>query len=144
MKRYLIICLFLIITPGCKPEDDPNTGTTIDYIRRTGRLWGVAGVILNENGSITLIDTKGSGDGFALTMRDPNQKAIDSMTLNPGRKCSLSDGRHAFITYEFKAIEQGRITIAVTDEFDARSFGNGIKRTKATVTISPYKKQQNP
>jgi hypothetical protein len=77
-------------------------------------------------------------------MRDPNQKIVDSMTLTPGRKCSLSDGRHAFITYEFKAIEQGRIIIAVTDEFDARSFGNGIKRTKATVTISPYKKQQNP
>jgi hypothetical protein len=56
MKRYLLICLFLIIAPGCKPEEDPNTGTTIDYILRTGRLWGVAEVILNENSSITLID----------------------------------------------------------------------------------------
>ncbi len=66
------------------------------------------------------------------------------MTLTPGRKCFLSDGRHAFITYEFKAIEQGRIIITVTDEFDARSFGGGIKRTKATVSISPYKKEEDP
>lgn len=77
-------------------------------------------------------------------MRDPNQKIVDSMTLTPGRKCFLSDGRHAFITYEFKAIEQGRIIITVTDEFDARSFGDGIKQTKATVTVSPYEKEEDP
>ena len=62
------------------------------------------------------------------------------MILSTGQSCSLSDGRHAFINYEFKAIKQDRITISVTDKFDARSFGNGIKETKSTVTISPYKK----
>jgi hypothetical protein len=144
MKRYLLICLFLIITPGCWPEEDPNNNTTIDYIRQTDRLWGVAEVILNENSSITLVDAKDSGYGFALTMRDPNQKTVDSITLTPGQSCSLSDGRHAFITYEFKAIEQGRITIMVTDKFDARSFGDGIKESKTTITIPPYEKQDSP
>jgi len=141
MKRYLLICLFLIIAPGCWPEEDPNNNAAIDYIRRTGRLWGVAEVILNENSSITLVDAKSSGVGLNLMMRDSNNKTVDSITLTPGQSCSLSDGRHAFITYEFKAIKQGRITISVTDKFDARSFDDGIKETKSTVTISPYKKQ---
>ena len=77
-------------------------------------------------------------------MRDSKYKTVDSITLKPGQACSLSDGRHAFITYELKAIEQGRIIITVTDKFDARSFGDGIKRTKKTITITPYKKQDLP
>lgn len=144
MKRYLFLYLLLIIAHGCWPEEDPNNNTTIDYIRQTGRLWGVAEIALNENGSITLVDAKSSGIGLNLMMRDSNNKVIDSVTLSPGRACSLSDSRHVFITYELKAIEAGRITITVTDKFDERSFGDGIKRTKGTVTISPYKKEEAP
>lgn len=141
MKRNLTICLLALSALGCQPEEEPNNNTTIGYIRQTGRLWGVAELRLNENGSITLIDAKSSGVGLNLMMRDANNKVVDSITLTPGQSCSLSDGRHAFITYELKAIEAGRITITVTDKFDARSFGDDIKRTKATITISPYKQQ---
>jgi hypothetical protein len=144
MKRYLLICLFLVITSGCRHDQDPEGGTTIDYIRRTGRLWGVAEVTLNENGSITLIDAKSSGVGLNLIMHDANNRVVDSVTLSPGQSCSLSDGRHVFITYEFKAVEQGRVSITVTDKFDARSFGDSIKQTKATINISPYKNQDLP
>lgn len=144
MKRNLTLCLLVLIATGCRPDQDPNSSTTIDHIRQTGRLWGVSEVRLNENGSITLIDAKSSGVGLNLMMRDANNKVVDSVTLSPGRACSLSDGRHAFITYELKAIEAGRITITVTDEFDARSFGDGIKQTKGTVTISEYKKEEDP
>ncbi|NIP24101.1 MAG: hypothetical protein GWN67_07870 [Phycisphaerae bacterium] len=94
MKRYLLLCLLFLIADGCWPDSYPNSGATIEYILQTGRLWGVAEVRLNENGSITLVDAKVSGYGFALTMRDPNQKTVDSMTLTPGRKCFLSDGRY--------------------------------------------------
>jgi ribosomal protein S4E len=141
MKRYLTIFLLVLVAAGCRPDEEPKNNTTIDYIRRTGRLWGVAELKLNDNGSITLIDAKSSGVGLNLMMRDADSKVVDSVTLRPGRSCSLSDGRHVFITYELKSIEAGRITFAVTDKFDARSFGNGIKETKETVTISPYKKQ---
>ena len=144
MKRNLTLCLLVLIAAGCRLDKDQEQNTTIDYIRQTGRLWGVAELKLNENGSITLIDAKSSGVGLNLMMRDSKHKTVDSITLKHGQACSLSDGRHAFITYELKAIEQGRIIITVTDEFDARSFGDGIKRTKKTLTISPYKKQQNP
>ncbi|MHC4111565.1 MAG: hypothetical protein ACYSUY_10840 [Planctomycetota bacterium] len=146
MKKYLTLCLLVLIAAGCRPEQEPeqNSTTTIDHIRQTGRLWGVAEVTLNENGSITLVDAKSSGVGLNLMMRDSKNKSVDSITLSPGQACSLSDGRHAFITYELKAIEQGRIIITVTDKFDARSFGDGITETKKTITISPYKKQQNP
>jgi hypothetical protein len=139
MKRHLILYLLVLIAIGCRPEEDPNSSATIEYIRQTDRLWGVAEVTLNENGSITLVDAKISGVGLNLMMRDSNNKVVDSVTLSPGQACSVSDGRHVFITYELKAIKQGRIIITVTDKFDARSFGDGIKRTKKTLTISPYK-----
>ena len=138
MKRYLLLWLLVLIVLGCWEDKEPNNKTTIDYIRQTGRLWGVAEVALNENGSITLVDAKSSGVGLNLMMRDANNKVVDSVTLSPGQSCSLSDGRHVFITYELKAVEAGRITITVTDKFDARSFGDGIKETKDTITISPY------
>ena len=142
MKRYLTLCLFVLIAAGCRPDEVQKNSATIDYIRRTGRLWGVAEVTLNENGSITLIDAKDSGYGYGLMMmRDPDYKNVDSITLTPGQSCSLSDGHHVFITYEFKAIEQDRIIITVNDKFDARSFGDGIMRAKATITIPPYKKE---
>ena len=144
MKRYLFLYLFLIIAPGCRPDKDPEHNTTIDYIRQTGRLWGVAELSLNENDSITLIDANSSGLGLNLMMRDANNNVVDSVTLSPGQSCSLSDGRHVFITYEFKAVEAGRIIITVTDQFDARSFGDGIKQTKDTITISPYEKKGLP
>jgi len=144
MKRNLTLFLLVIISSGCRPEEEPNTDTTIEYIRQTGRLWGVAEVALNENRSITLVDAKSSGVGLNLMMLDSNNKVVDSVTLKTSRSCTLSDGRHAFITYELKTIKQGRIIITVTDKFDARSFGDGIKRTKATVSISPYKKEEDP
>ena len=144
MKRNLTLCLLVLIAAGCRPEEEPKSKTTIDYIHQTGRLWGVAEIRLNENNSITLIDAKSSGVGLNLIMRDSNSSVVDSITLKPGQSCTLSDGRHAFITYELKAIKQGRIIINVTDIFDARSFGDGIKKTKETITISPYKKQNGP
>jgi hypothetical protein len=144
MKENLTLCLLVLIATGCRPDQDPNSRTTIDYIRQTGRLWGVAEVALNENGSITLVDAKSSGVGLNLMMRDSNNKVVDTVTLSPGQACFLSDGRHVFITYELKAVEQDRIVINVTDKFDARSFGDGIKETKTTITISPYKKEEGP
>lgn len=141
MKRYLTLCLLVLLGVGCWPDHDPKNNTTIDYIRQTGRLWGVAEVTLNENGSITLIDAKSSGVGLNLMMRDSKHKSVDSITLTPGQACSLSDGRHVFITYELKEIDAGRIIITMTDKFDARSFGDGIKQTKGTVTISPYNQE---
>ena len=141
MKNHLTLCFLALIAVGCLPEEEPNNNETIDYIHQTGRLWGVEEVTLNENGSITLIDAKSSGVGLNLIMRDSNQQSVDSVTLNPGQSCLLSDFRHAFITYEFKAIKKDRIIITVTDKFDARSFGNGIKQIQTDVTISPYKKQ---
>lgn len=139
MKMNLTLCLLALIAAGCRPDKEPEHNTTIDYIRQSGRLWGVAEVALNENDSITLVDAKSSGVGLNLMMRDSNNKVVDSVTLRPGQSCSLSDGRHVFITYELKAIEAGRIIITVTDRFDARSFGDGIKETKETITISAYK-----
>ena len=126
VKIYLSLCLLVLIVIGCRPEQETeqNSSATIEYIRQSGRLWGVEEVALHDNGSITLIDSKSSGVGLNLMMRDSNNQVVDSITLKPGPSCILSDGRHVFITYNFKAIETGRIVINVTNEFDARSFGD--------------------
>jgi hypothetical protein len=63
MKSNLTLCLLVLIATGCRPKQEPKSNTTIDYIRQTHRLWGVAELKLNENNSITLIDAKSSGDG---------------------------------------------------------------------------------
>jgi hypothetical protein len=144
MKRYLTLCLLVLIAASCWPDEEPRNNTTIDYIRQTGRLWGVAELRLNEAGSVTFVGEKKSGGGLNLIMFDSKNKVTDSVTLTPGRSLSLSDGRHIFITYELAAIKDGRIVINVTDKFDARSFGDGIRQTKKTVTISPYKKEELP
>jgi len=144
MKWYLNFCLLFLIVTGCWPEEEQTKNTTIEYIRQTGRLWGVTELRLNGAESVTFVGKKVSGGGLNLIMFDSKNKVTDSVTLTPGRSLSLSDGRHIFITYELAAIKNGRIVINVTDKFDARSFGDGIRQTKKTVTISPYKKQEVP
>jgi hypothetical protein len=141
MKWYLNICLLFLIVTGCWPEEEPRKNTAIEYIRQTGRLWGVTELRLNEAESVTFVGEKESGGGLNLMMFDSKNKITDSVTLTPSRSLSLSDGRHIFITYELAAIKDGRIVINVTDKFDARSFGDGIRVNKKTITISPYKKE---
>ena len=46
MKKYLFLYLLALITPVWWPYGDPNNKTTINYIRRTGRLWGAADLTL--------------------------------------------------------------------------------------------------
>ena len=127
------ICLVALAQDKARYED------TFDYIEKTGRLWGVASVTLNKDQSVTLVDAKSTGIGYALMMFDSRNKVVKSVTIKTGQSCTLSDGRHAFFTYELKSIDGQKLTFVVTDKFDARSFGDGIKKTTKTLTISPYK-----
>ena len=120
-------------------SEQPSYENTFDYIEKTHRLWGVAAISLNEENSITLEDDKTSGYGYGLMMFDRNHNVVDSVTIRRGQSCSLTDGRHVFIKYELEKVEDGKLTFVVTDKFDARSFGNGVKEENKTTTISPYK-----
>jgi hypothetical protein len=71
-------------------------------------------------------------------MGDGKTGGLDKITLQSGQSCQLSDGHHVFITYKFLGIKDGRIIVDVTDEFDARSFGKGVKQEREKITISPY------
>lgn len=121
--------------------DKPEYKNTIDYIQQTGRLWGIAQVTIDNDNSVTLVDAEtGYGRGLSLSL----SRRVASVTLKIGESCVLSDGHHAFITYELKKIEKGKITFLVTDKFDARSFGDGIKQETKILTISPYLKEKIP
>jgi protein tyrosine phosphatase (PTP) superfamily phosphohydrolase (DUF442 family) len=119
-------------------SDQSSYKNTFDYIDKTCRLWGIAAVSLNEDNSITLEDEKISGYGYALMMFDFNHKVVDAVTIRQGESFSLSDGHHVFIEYELEKVEDGKLTFVITDKFDARSFGDGIKEEEKTMTVSPY------
>lgn len=135
---FLLIALLAGFTSGA--EKKPEYKSTIDYIQKTGRLWGIAEVKINKDNSITLIDAEsGYGSGLMMSL----SKVQKSATLKIGESCSISDGHHAFIEYEFKGLKDGRITILITDTFDTRSFGDGIKKETKTVVIAPYIKVES-
>jgi len=132
-----IIFLIIILLPGFAfGTDKPEYKSTIDYIQKTGRLWGISEIRINEDNSVTLLDSE-TGYGSQLMMS--LTKVVKSETINVGEKSVLIDGHHVFITYEFKKLEKNKITFLVTDKFDARSFGDGIKEETKIITILPYK-----
>lgn len=99
------------------------------------RLWGIAEVKLNKDGSVTLFDAT-EGDGHAMMFS--LSTIVKSVTLKPGESCSLTDGDHATITYTLKKADGNQLTFHIKDRFDARSFGDGIKVKEKTITIAPY------
>jgi len=112
--------------------------STIDYIQKTNKLWGISACIINDDKSVTLVDSKDKGYGFGLWIADGKGSALEKATLKHGQSCELMDGHHVFINYKFMSVKDGRIIMEVTDKFDARSFGHGVKREKKTLAILPY------
>lgn len=143
----LTATIFLMISAGCKKEEPGSTAiviktensATIEAIEKTGQLWGIEEVTLNGDSSVTLTDADSMemGLGCGLFMSDVSDGV---MNLRTGQSCLLTDGRHAFITYELNEIEENKLTFIVTDKFDARAFGDGIQIARKAVTISPYSK----
>jgi hypothetical protein len=115
---------------------------TIDYIEKTSKLWGILKVIDNGNNTVTLVDRKIQGYGYALGLLYKNDGWIDEITLRPNESCLLTDGHHTFITYKFITVRNSNITLEVVDKFDARSFGNGIKEKNKRVIIKSYEDEE--
>ncbi|MDD4955816.1 MAG: hypothetical protein PHP17_07265 [Candidatus Omnitrophica bacterium] len=140
MKRTLKIisvAVTMLLLPVCGFCQESYTGT-IDYARKTNKLWGISACIINKDNSVTFVDSKDKGYGYALWMPDTNGAPLDSMTLNPGQSLKLTDGHHVFINYKFIGVKDGRIIVEVTDKFDARSFGNGVREERKKLTVAPY------
>ncbi len=132
----IVVLLLIIVSVDKKVENK----YTLNYVKKTGKLLGVVQVKINADKSITLFDAK-PGHGLNLMMLAQGTKRVDFVTLRPGKSCLLSDGRHVFITYKFKKLEKGKIIFVITDKFNARSFGDGIKEETNTISITPYKKK---
>lgn len=111
----------------------------IDYIEKTGKLWGVSEVAVNENQTVTFVDAEHDGYGCGLSMYDSAANFVSSLTLEVRQSCSFSDGHHAFLKYEVTAIGSGVASIAVLERFDARSFGKGLSEKTASVKVASYK-----
>lgn len=136
MKKIITLLVIAFLAGFAYGAEKPEYKGTIDYIQKTGRLWGIAEVKINDDNSVTLIDAE-SGYGAGLMMSLSEVK--ESANLEVGQSCSLTDGHHTFIEYKFTELKDGKITFFVTDKFDARSFGRGVKVEANTLTISPYK-----
>ena len=130
-----LIVILLSLSVVVFAFENPDYKSIIDYIQKTDRLWGIAEVRINTDNSVTLVDAE-SGYGYALMLSLTD--AVKSVTIKVGESCTLSDGHHVFITYELKELKKDKITFVVTDLFDARSFGDGIKKVTETIVISTY------
>jgi hypothetical protein len=123
-------------------REKPKYAGTLDYIQKTGRLWGVKELVLNANGTATLVHATRPGYGYGMWMLDANDKVVDQIVLSPHESCRLSDGDHAFIKYELKAVKDGVATVLVKDKFDAASFGKGVTEESKTVQVKAYKDEK--
>ena len=113
---------------------------SLNHIKQTGKLWGICEVTINDAaGTVTLVDAKYTGNGWGLTMYDSENKHVSQVTLKVNQHCRLSDGHHAFMKYVIKSIKDGIVEIAVTERFDARSFGKGVTEKTETISVKPYK-----
>ncbi len=110
-----------------------------DYIQRTGKLWGVCEVATNADGTVTLVDAKNAGYGYGLAMYDSEEQVVPQVTLKPKQHCRLADGDHACLKYEIRAVKDGVVEVIVTERFDARSFGKNVTEQTETVSVKPYK-----
>lgn len=139
MKNAGTLLLVILLSAGVSADEKPDYKNAIDYMRKTDRLWGIAAVTINKNETVTLFDAEtGYGYGLLLSITEN----VNSVTIKAGESCTLSDGHHAFITYELRELKKNKITFLVKDEFDARSFGAGIEKDTGIIVISPYKKEQ--
>ena len=140
MRRTRIALFFVIcVTVVAGAAEKETYNSCLDYIKRTGKLWGICEVATNDDGTVMIVDAKHAGFGYGLTMYDSDNKFVSKVTLSAKQQCSLSDGHHAFLKYEVKAIKDGVVEVTVTDRFDARSFGKGVTEKTETVSVKPYK-----
>lgn len=117
---------------GFEPEPRPaETGV------EPGQLLGIQQVLLNDDGSVTLVKESDSG----LVMYDQAGDAVDAVTLRVGRQARLSDGRQVTITYELLDITNYELTFRTTGQFDARALGGQLRTYQKTITIFPYQRQ---
>ena len=143
MRLLVFIAIFFLANcAGCNRKAtrviESENSEVIEAIEKNSILWGVEKVLLNEDNSVTLVDSKHSGTGVNFLMSDSSNEIVDSASLKVGQTCTLMDRRHMFITYELKDIKDDKLTFMVTDKFIGISFGDDIKIARKMITILPY------
>ena len=138
MKKMILISLLWMFFPWlCFGQAEQSYDNSIDFSSKTQRLWGISEVRVNGDGTVTLVDAV-TGYGYGLFVFDGPSGFLEKITLSPGQSFVLTDGDHAFLTYKLVRIEKDQIIFEVTDKFDARAFGDGVKIETKEVSIAPY------
>jgi hypothetical protein len=125
---------------GADAVKDLTGRNYFDYIKQTGKLWGICELAINDAaGTVTLVDARYTGYGHGLAMYDCENKRSSQVTLKVNQHCRLSDGHHASMRYEIISIKDDMVEVAVTERFDARSFGKEVTEKTGTISVKSYK-----
>ncbi|MDD3949318.1 MAG: hypothetical protein PHT43_07625 [Anaerolineaceae bacterium] len=120
-------------------RDQVKSMPLLDYILRTGKLWGICEMAINDaEGTVTLAVPRYTGRGLKMTLYDNENKRVEQVTLKVNQHCLLSDNRHSFMKYLIKSIKDGIVEVEVTEHFDARSFGKEVTEQTETMAVKAY------
>jgi len=131
-----VVAVGLLAQAGCA-----QNSATIRYSQETGRLWGIQTVALHANGTVTLADAETGDPRPALTMLDPQRRAVQQVTLSAGDRCSLSDGHHVSLVYTLRGVRNGQALVRIHERTDTRAMGGITNDASRTVAIDAYTEQ---
>lgn len=138
MRLSQILVLLWICTAVFASESNKAQGP-LDYAKSTGRLWGVAELHVNRDGSVTLVDAE---DTFFMYRGNGSRVRVGRVTLKPGDSCVLTDMYHAAVRYEINRIEAGVVNVSVVSTFTFPGIED--KEERLTLNISPYSRPLPP
>lgn len=72
-------------------------------------------------------------------MRNSDFRLVSQVTLKPMQHVVFSDGHHASLSYELRAVNGGAADVLLVSQFDARSFGGGVTEERQIVEVKPYR-----
>ena len=123
----LVVSVMLMADGGCRAPE------------RVEGLAGIGALRVTGDG----IEVEAGPPGAALMlMRDGRR--VEKATVGVGGQFAVSDAYHASATYRLMRIDDGAAVFRVTDRFDARAFGDGVKRTTRTIVTAPYDHAEDP
>ncbi len=139
--KLIILFMFIVcagnITLACAADTQPGE------IKDVAELTGIASVVINNDGTVTLVDREKQGNGYGLNMRDNREqgKIVKEIVLKNGERVGLDDSRHVSIVYELIQIKGGIAIFKITETSNAQGFGGGNKIKIGTVSVKPYSDQ---
>lgn len=86
----------------------------------SAHLFGIQSVVLNNDGTVTLIDKQDGDESFPFFFNPDAGKTgqssfLNEVTLSEGETATLTDGDHFFTSFHFIGIKDGKMIIEQLD-----------------------------